>query len=74
VSIAVVWMTLYGGGFIVSQLPGTLPSPERALQNLPNVLKGLYDWEALGRLMLTTLGTSGVMALIGMIFFSRRDV
>jgi ABC-2 type transport system permease protein len=74
VSIAVVWMTLYGGGFIVSQLPGTLPSPERALQNLPNVLKGLYDWEALARLMLTTLGAAGFMALIGMIFFSRRDV
>jgi ABC-2 type transport system permease protein len=74
VSIAVVWMTLYGGGFLLSQLPGALPSPERALQNLPNVLKGWYDWNVLSRLMLTSLGISAVTALVGMIYFSRRDV
>src|SRR5262249_52747613 len=56
VSIAVVWMTLYGGGFILSQLPGHFPSPERAMQSLPNVLKGFYDWNALCNLMLTSLG------------------
>ena len=54
--IAVVWMTIYGGGFILSQLPGAMPSPERAMQSLPNVLKGWYDWEILSRLMLTSLG------------------
>lgn len=74
VSIAVVWMTLYGGGFILSQLPGAVPSPERALQNLPNVLKGFYDWNLLSHLMLTSLGLSAGMALIGMFYFSRRDV
>jgi ABC-2 type transport system permease protein len=74
VSIAVVWMTLYGGGFIVAQLPGTLPSPERALQNLPNVLRGLYDWNMLSQLMLTSVGASLGAALIGMVYFSRRDV
>ncbi len=74
VSIAVVWMTLYGGGFLLAQLPGTVPSPERALENLPNVLKGLYDWNALSRTMLTSLGVSAGTALIGMICFSRKDV
>jgi hypothetical protein len=74
VSIAVVWMTLYGGGFILSHLPGSLPSPEKALQSLPNVLKGWYDWNALSRLMLTSLGASAVMGLVGMFYFSRRDV
>lgn len=74
VSIAVVWMTLYGGGFIISQLPGSLPSPERALQSLPSVLKGWYDWNVLSRLMLTSLGISAGTALFGMIYFSRRDV
>ena len=74
VSIAVVWMTLYGGGFIVSQLPGAVPSPERALQSLPNVLKGMYDWSILSRLMLTSLGMSVGTALVGMYYFSRRDV
>ena len=74
VSIAVVWMTLYGGGFILSQLPGTMLSPERALQSLPNVLKGWYDWNVLSRLMLTSLGISIGTALVGMFYFSRRDV
>src|ERR1022692_1715812 len=74
VSIAVVWMTLYGGGFIVSQLPGAMPSPERAMQSLPNVLKGWYDWNLLSRLMLTSLGLSAGTALVGMFYFSRRDV
>jgi ABC-2 type transport system permease protein len=74
VSIAVVWMTLYGGGFLISLLPGALPSPERALLNLPNVLKGWYDWDQLSRMMLTSLGISAGTATVGMFFFSRRDV
>jgi ABC-2 type transport system permease protein len=74
VSIAVVWMTLYGGGFILSQLPGALPSPEQAMQSLPSVLKGWYDWNVLSRLMLTSLGMSACMAMVGMFYFSRRDV
>ena len=74
VSIAVVWMTLYGGGFVLTQLPGILPSPDHAMHSLPNVLKGFYDWNVLSRLMLTSLVMSLVTALIGMFFFSRRDV
>jgi ABC-2 type transport system permease protein len=74
VSIAVVWITLYGGGFLLSQLPGAFPSPERAMHNLPNVLKGLYDWNVLSRLILTSLGMSAGAALIGTYYFSRRDV
>lgn len=74
VSIAVVWATLYGGGFLLTQLPAAVPSPERALENLPNVLKGLYDWHALSRTMLTSLGISAGIALVGMIAFSRKDV
>jgi hypothetical protein len=74
VSISVVWMTLYGGGFILSHLPGDLPSPEKAIQSLPNVLKGWYDWNLLSRLMLTSLGISFVTCLVGMFYFSRRDV
>jgi ABC-2 type transport system permease protein len=74
VSIAVVWMTIVGGGFLLTQLPSTIPSPERALQNLPNVMKGLYDWNALSRTMLISLGVSFGTACVGMFYFSRRDV
>lgn len=74
VSIAVVWITLYGGGFLMTQLPGSIPSPERALHSLPNVMKGFYDWHALSRTMLISVGVSLGTALFGMITFSRRDV
>ncbi|MBI2805418.1 MAG: ABC transporter permease [Planctomycetes bacterium] len=74
VSIAVVWITLYGGGFLLTQLPGSIPSPERALQNLPNVMKGFYNWDALSRTMLISFAVSIGTALVGMISFSRRDV
>jgi ABC-2 type transport system permease protein len=74
ISIAVVWMTIYGGGFLLSQLPSIFPSPERALQALPSVMKGFYDWSALSRTMLISLGVSLATAIVGMVHFSRRDV
>ena len=74
VSIAVVWVTLYGGGFLLTQLPGSIPSPDRALQSLPNVMKGFYDWNSLAQTMLISVGVSTATAFIGMITFSRRDV
>lgn len=73
-SIALVWMTIVGGGFLLTQLPSTIPSPERALQSLPNVMKGFYDANALGRTMLISLGVSLGTACVGMFYFSRRDV
>ncbi|MSQ94449.1 MAG: ABC transporter permease [Gemmataceae bacterium] len=74
VSIAVVWITLYGGGFVLTQLPGSIPSPERALQNLPTIMRGHYNWTALSETMLISLAVSCVTALVGMFCFSRRDV
>src|SRR5262249_7395408 len=40
VSVAIVWTALYGTGFALSLLPESYPSPDRALQALPRVLKG----------------------------------
>ena len=75
VAIAVLWMILYGGGFLLSLLPpGSFPSPDRALHNLPEILKGFYDWQALSRVMLASLAVSLTVATVGMVFFSRRDV
>jgi ABC-2 type transport system permease protein len=74
ISIFIVWLALYGGGFLLSFLPATFPSPARALHNLPNILKGLYDWEILCRTMLGCLAASLLAATVGMVLFSRRDV
>lgn len=74
VSVTLVWLLLYGAGFLMSMLPAHYPSPDRALQNLPNVLKGFIDGEMVSRLISGALSLSLLVALAGMIGFSRRDV
>ena len=74
VSIAVVWLSLYGIGFVLSLLPANVPSPDRALAKLPDILRGYYDGRFAYQLVLGSLGVSFVIALVGMILFSRRDV
>ena len=74
VSITLVWLALYGVGFLMSLLPAQYPAPDRALQNLPNVLRGYYDWHMISRLVSGALSLSLLIALAGMIGFARRDV
>jgi ABC-type transport system involved in multi-copper enzyme maturation permease subunit len=73
-AIAVVWGLLYGGGFLVSYLPGSLPSPDKALQRLPFILQGKYDLEVLGELIGWCAAVSCVTGAIGVVYFARRDV
>jgi ABC-type transport system involved in multi-copper enzyme maturation permease subunit len=72
--IAVLWIVLYGGGFALSLLPTRYPSPDRALNSLPYILKGYYDAEVLFQLMgwagLVSLGA----AVVGLAHFARRDI
>jgi hypothetical protein len=74
VSIAVVWLSLYGVGFAMSLLPSHYPSPDRALERLPDVLRGYYDLRTAYNFILGSLGVSVAVSLVGMFFFSRRDV
>src|SRR5262245_32263517 len=48
--IAILWVVLWAGGFLLSFLPKTYPTPDRFLSKLPQILQGMYDVEALGRL------------------------
>jgi ABC-type transport system involved in multi-copper enzyme maturation permease subunit len=72
--IAALWILLYGGGFLLSLLPAQYPSPDRALTNLPLILRGYYDLAAIGRLMGWTSAVALVVALVGLVYFARRDV
>jgi ABC-type transport system involved in multi-copper enzyme maturation permease subunit len=72
--IALLWVMLYGGGFALSLLPDRYPSPDRALASLPFILRGYYDPQILGRLVLWCLSVSVVVAVIGLAWFARRDV
>jgi ABC-2 type transport system permease protein len=73
-AIAVLWLTLCAGGFLLSVLPTRLPLPDWSLSHLTYVLRGYYDLHKLGRLA----GWSGLIsclaALVGLVYFSRRDV
>jgi ABC-type transport system involved in multi-copper enzyme maturation permease subunit len=74
VGIAVLWMFLYGAGFLLALLPKHFPSPDRALDHLPNILRGYFDWRVLVRLVGWSAAASCVVAVVGMVCFSRRDV
>ena len=74
VAITVVWMALYGIGFLLSFLPTQYPSPDRAIRALPAVLKGTYDLHTVLRIAAGAMSTSLLMAVVGMIGFSRKDV
>jgi ABC-type transport system involved in multi-copper enzyme maturation permease subunit len=72
--VAILWVLLYGGGFLLSLLPPRFPSPQRALNSLPYILRGYYNAEALGWLMLWSAVVSVGVSLVGMGYFTRRDV
>jgi ABC-type transport system involved in multi-copper enzyme maturation permease subunit len=72
--IAVLWIGLYGAGFAMWALRAHFPSPDRALNSLPYVLRGYYDLMALGRLMGWSALLSVGVAVLGLVYFARRDV
>jgi hypothetical protein len=72
--IAVLWIALYGTGFVLSLLPIHYSSPYRALSHLPIILRGEYNVYALGQLIGWSALASCVLALVGIGYFSRRDV
>lgn len=73
-AITVLWIVLYGTGFALSVLPGRILSVDWALGNLPQILRGNYDLHAQGRLVGWAALACLVVALVGMVYFSRRDV
>jgi ABC-type transport system involved in multi-copper enzyme maturation permease subunit len=72
--IGALWLVLYGTGFLLSLLPADYPSPDRALRTLPNILRGFYDPFTVGKLIIGSMITALVIAIVGMVYFSRRDV
>ncbi len=72
--VGVLWVVLYAGGFLLSFLPRAYPTPDRVLSRLPQTLQGLYDLQALGRLVGAAAVAGLVVALVGLIGFARSDV
>ena len=72
--IAFLWVALYGVGFLLDFLPAEIPSPNRFLIRLPYVLRGYYDLVSIARLGGWSLLASCLTAMVGLVYFSRRDV
>ena len=74
VGITIVWIGMYGVGFLLTLLPPSFPSPDRILAKLPNILRGNYDADMMGDVLLVSMGTSFVAGVVGMWGFARKDV
>jgi ABC-type transport system involved in multi-copper enzyme maturation permease subunit len=72
--IAILWFALYGSGFALSLLPARIPSPDRLLAQLPDVLRGYYNIHAFGRMIGWSALASAGIAFVGLVYFARRDV
>ena len=72
--IAVLWGVLFGGGFVLSMLPDRYRAVDVMVRNLPYMLRGHYDLQLISRVTGWSLAVSCVAALVGMLYFSRRDV
>jgi ABC-2 type transport system permease protein len=72
--MSLLWLFLYGGGYMLELLPASIPTPDRVLHEMPAILRGAYDSQMIWRLLEGTAILSGAVALLGMIGFSRRDV
>ena len=73
-AIAVLWIILYGTGFALSLLPTHFASPYQAINSLPYIVRGEYNIYALSRLIGWSALISCGVALVGLGYFSRRDV
>lgn len=72
--IAVLWVLLYGGGFVLSLLPARYPSPSRLLLTLPHIVRGQYDAQLIVQLLVWSAVTSVLVSLVGLAHFGRRDI
>jgi hypothetical protein len=72
--ITVLWLVLYGAGFLMTLLPEPWPSPDRELGRLKFVLRGQFNEDLLSDLILGSAALCLAAAVAGLIGFSRRDV
>ena len=74
VGVTVLWILLYGAGFALAWVPSGHLTPDRILSNLPNILHGAYDFPSHVEFIGYLAGGSLLVALVGLGYFSRRDV
>lgn len=74
VAMTALWLVLYGGGALLELLPRQYPTPDRILQQLPDILQGVYDPALLTQVLGVTFLASCAVAVVGLLGFAQRDV
>lgn len=74
VGITLLWILLYGSGILMTLLPATYPTPEKALARLPSILRGEYHLPSLMDWIVAGLAICVGSSLFGFLGFSRKDV
>ncbi len=74
IRITVIWLVLYGAGFMLTLLPEAYPSPDRELARLKYVLMGQYNTGLLTNTIVGSLVLSVTAAAVGVLGFGKRDV
>lgn len=74
VAMTIVWLALYGGGALLELLPSHHPTPDRILRQLPATLRGEYDFTLVTDVLGYSVLASFLIASVGLVGFSRRDV
>ena len=73
-TVSLLWVGLYSIGFALTFLPSSYLTPDRLIDALPNILKGIYNRDGYWWLVKWSWLTLCVSAVIGMFGFSRSDV
>jgi hypothetical protein len=72
--MTLLWLFLYGAGFLLELLPTAYPTPHRMLQLLPRILTGDFDPTAVWHFIGISAIVSCIAALMGLGVFTRKDV
>lgn len=72
--IAILWSLLYGATYLLTLMPDHAFSLDQLLKKLPNVVKGMYDLNLVGNLLIGAFILSILSAAGGMAYFARRDI
>jgi ABC-2 type transport system permease protein len=72
--VASAWLLLYAVSFLLTFMPASWPAPDRLLASLPDMVCGQYDPQAVRRFLWSCLGSALLLAAVGLVGFSRRDV
>lgn len=73
-SVTVLWVGLYSVGFLLTFLPASYLTPDRLIDMLPKMLRGLYDRTEYWRLIEYSMYASIGATMFGLIGFARSDV